>query len=182
MEAGEVFEILVRDHSDMLWAYLRSTVFDQNAAEDIYQDTLVVAWRRLPDYDRERPFGAWLRGIAGKLVLAHIRKTGRRRMALCDSETLDSLAQKYDEFEAATSGVWDDKLDALRLCMEKLKEQDAVVLNHHYRGGQDCQAIAETTGIALETVKKRLQRSRAALADCIERRVAGERIRHGAEA
>jgi len=37
---------------------------DQTAADDIWQETMLVAWRRFDDDDTTRPFGAWLRGIA----------------------------------------------------------------------------------------------------------------------
>lgn len=177
MKARDVFEILVREHSDMLWAYLRSTVFDSVAAEDLYQETLVVAWRRLDDYDKSRPFGAWVRGIAGKLVLAHIRKTGRRGMALCDGETLDALAEKFSQLEEPPATEWNDRLDALKQCMEKLPGEDQKIVARHYNGEEDCKVIAGSMGMNTETVKKRLQRARAALADCIERRMTSQSAR-----
>ena len=30
---------------------------------DLFQETMVVAWRRLDDFDHTRPFGPWLRGL-----------------------------------------------------------------------------------------------------------------------
>ena len=61
-DAADVFAILVREHADRLLAYLRATV-PASSVDDLFQETVLVAWRRLPDYDRARPFGAWLRGI-----------------------------------------------------------------------------------------------------------------------
>src|SRR4030095_1216705 len=72
--ARQVFEILVHEHADMLTAFLRSLVLDSSAIHDLFQETMLVAWRRLADYDRARPFGPWLRGIAGVLVMEHRRK------------------------------------------------------------------------------------------------------------
>ena len=67
-DAADVFAILVREHGERLMAFLRASV-PASSVDDIFQDTVLVAWRRLPDYDRTRPFGAWMRGIARNLVL-----------------------------------------------------------------------------------------------------------------
>lgn len=180
MEAKDVFEILAREHEQMLWAYLRSVVYDQHAAEDLYQEALLVAWNRLPDYDRERPFGAWLRGIARNLVLAYIRKHGRSKVMLVDEQALDGIASRYEELETLIPGDWEGKLEALRRCMAALGKHDLEVVQRHYQGAQDCQQIATGTGIGLEAVKKRLQRARASLAACVKRRTGEKAVFHGA--
>jgi RNA polymerase sigma factor (sigma-70 family) len=74
----EVFSVLVREHMDMLLTYVRSTVHDAATVEDIFQETMLVAWRRFDDYDQSRPLAHWLRGIARKLVIAHYRRLRRR--------------------------------------------------------------------------------------------------------
>ena len=75
MDIKSVFEILIRENTDMLLAYLRSAVRDEHAIDDLYQEIFLTAWKRLEDYDRQRPFGPWLRGIASRVVLAYYRKT-----------------------------------------------------------------------------------------------------------
>lgn len=58
----------------MLMVYLRSLVRDEATVADLFQEAMVVAWRRLDECDLDQPFGPWLRGIASRLVLAHYRK------------------------------------------------------------------------------------------------------------
>ena len=78
--AKKLFETLVREHAGMLTVYLRSALGDVSDVDDLFQETMVVAWRRLDDFDHTRPFGPWLRGIAKKLLQAHQRKrTGAAR-------------------------------------------------------------------------------------------------------
>jgi RNA polymerase sigma factor (sigma-70 family) len=79
MDDRDIFTILVRENTDMLTAYLRSVVRDPATVDDLFQETMLTAWRKLDEFDRRRPFGAWLRGIAARLVLAERRKraTGR---------------------------------------------------------------------------------------------------------
>ena len=56
----KAFEILARENSRMLTVYLRSLVDDEAAVDDLFQETMVVAWRRLDECDLSLPFGPWL--------------------------------------------------------------------------------------------------------------------------
>jgi RNA polymerase sigma-70 factor (ECF subfamily) len=56
-EAREVFEILVRENYPMLMTYLRAVVRDESVIDDLFQETMLIAWQKLDEYDRARPFG-----------------------------------------------------------------------------------------------------------------------------
>ena len=47
----QVFEILARENADMLVAYLRSLVRSADAVDDLFQEVMLTAWKRLDDYD-----------------------------------------------------------------------------------------------------------------------------------
>lgn len=168
MEPHDLFEILVREHADMVRAFLLATLRDPGAADDLAQETFLVAWRNLERYDRKLPFGPWVRGIAGKLVLNHRRKLGRAKVCYFDSETLHLLDRSFETFTALKGDSFDDKLDELRRCMGVLTpaQHDAIAL--HYEHGLHCNQIAKRLGIGLEATKKHLQRGRAALLRCLE--------------
>ena len=82
MDAKSLFEILIRENTDMLVAYIRAGVRDEHAVDDLYQETVLTAWKRLDDYERDKPIGPWLRGIAGNLMLAFYRKTSQTALPL----------------------------------------------------------------------------------------------------
>src|SRR5438477_9319038 len=94
VDARAVFEILVREHADMLGAYLRTLLGSDSSLDDIYQETMLVSWRRLADYDRSRPFAPWLRGIAQILVLEHARKK-RARPLTTDPLVLVEIDRRF---------------------------------------------------------------------------------------
>jgi len=169
LSSEQVFEILIRENADMLVAFLMSMVRDRSTADDLFQETCLTAWRNLDRYDRELPLGPWLRGIAGKLVLAHRRKSARSAAAVayCDDEVLAVLEGQFRKTSSHTGDTWDEKLDVLRKCLQRLADDQRKLLDLYYRDDLDCPAIAQQTGDALETVKKRLQRTRAKLAECI---------------
>jgi RNA polymerase sigma-70 factor len=170
MDAKQLFEILVRENADMLIAYIRSTARNDALAEDIFQETMLTAWRRLDDYDRDRPFGPWLRGIAARVLLAHRRKAARG-LSLCDEETLDYLSQSFETLLQRPGDTFDDKLDALRDCVSKLPEPYREPIKLRYGENIGVSGLVARLGLAAGTIKKRLQRAKTRLLDCINRKL-----------
>ncbi len=170
MDARQVFEILVREHADMLWAYLRAGVRDANAVDDLFQETLLTAWRRLADFDRLRPFGPWLRGIAGRLVLAHYRQQARQAEAISPA-ALEWLESRFAQLQRLDGDTFAEKLAALRACVDALPASFHAPVHLKYFEALGLEETGRTLGLALETVKKRLFRARAKLADCLERKL-----------
>ncbi|MEZ5964093.1 MAG: sigma-70 family RNA polymerase sigma factor [Planctomycetota bacterium] len=168
MDSRDLFEILVREHADMVRAFLLASVRDAATAEDIFQETFLVAWRNLARYDRALPFGPWVRGIAGKLVLNWRRRLGRARVLFCDETDLQLLDRSFERFQALPGDTFDEKLDVLRACMGTLSPAQRDAIRLHYEHGLHCKEIAARLHIGFEAVKKHLQRGRAALFHCMQ--------------
>lgn len=167
VEPRDLFEILTREHIDSVRAFLLSTLRDNVAAEDVLQETFLVAWRILERYDRKLPFGPWVRGIAAKLVLNYRRKLGRSRVHFCDDEVLSRMDSGFREFATLKGDTFDEKLDALRECLTHLTGPQLDSIRLHYEHGMHCKQIAERLGIGFEAVKKHLQRGRSMLHRCL---------------
>jgi len=167
VEPRDLFEILTREHIDSVRAFLLSSLRDNIAAEDVLQETFLVAWRILDRYDRKLPFGPWVRGIAGKLLLNHRRKLGRSRVHYCDDELLVHLDNGFRDFGRQQGDTFDEKLDALRGCLEHLTGPQRESIRLHYEHGLHCKEIAQRLGVGFESVKKHLQRGRALLHRCL---------------
>lgn len=170
MDSKALFEILVRDHSPMLQLYLRAVGCPSELLDDVWQESLIVAWRRLDQYDSSRPFGVWLRGIAAKVLLASRRK--HRRMTLIGDESiLEYLSQRLHRFHTLPGDTLDAKLDALRDCISKLPEHERQSIELRYQKALLPSAISKQSGQDLETIKKRLVRAKQRLRECIERKM-----------
>ena len=163
------FMILVEEHTPMLMTYLRAMVFDPEAAEDLFQDTMVTAWRRLETFDSSRPFPAWIRGIARNHVLEYYRDV-RRRPSWCTDAVLQELDLRMEQIASRPGDTWGEKLSALGECLAALPEDSRRVVDLHYRDAMTTEAIASSLGTRREAIKKRLQRARTWLADCLKRK------------
>ncbi|QDU98978.1 sigma-70 family RNA polymerase sigma factor [Lignipirellula cremea] len=170
MDAKALFEILVRENADMLTAFIRSAVRDDAGADDLFQETMLTAWRRLDDYDQQRAFGPWLRGIASKLILAHFRKKSRGAEP-CEAETLEHLSFRFQQLHTLRGDTFDEKLDALRDCVGRLSAPNRESIELRYGRDLGLASIAETLGLAVEAVKKRLLRARTQLLQCIRQKL-----------
>lgn len=172
MDAIEPFEVLVRENGGMLSAFLMASV-PASAVDDLWQETMLTAWRRWEDYDRTRPFGAWIRGIASKNVLAWYRKHSRDA-AVLDPKDLDVADREFERLQKLPGDTFDEKLSALRECIGKLPEnyRDTVLLR--YEKGLRPAELAATISRNAETVKKRLHRAKTMLLHCIRRKLSTE--------
>lgn len=169
IKAEAVFEILVRENADMLTTYLRAVVWRPAAVDDLFQETMLVAWRRLHEYDQSRPFGPWLRGIAARLVMAHARKA-RRDLMVCDESVMQYLDQQVQQISQQKGDTWDDKIVALRECLADLPEIPKRAISLRYLEGCPAQRMADLLEVTHEAIKKRLQRGRAQLLACLQRK------------
>jgi RNA polymerase sigma-70 factor len=168
VEPRDLFEILTREHIDSVRAFLLSSLRDNVAAEDVLQETFLVAWRILDRYDRKLPFGPWVRGIAAKLLQNHRRKLGRSRVHFCDDQVLALIDDGFKAFTRLHGDTFDEKVDALRDCLGRLNGPQRESIRLHYEHGLHCKEIAERMGIGFEAVKKHLQRGRAMLHRCLQ--------------
>lgn len=165
-DSRNVFEILVREHADMLAAFIRTLVRDPGAVDDIFQEAIIVAWRRLDDFDRSRPFAPWLRGIAANCAMASFR-AGRARPLADDPALIDAIHDSFDALGKRQGDSFRDRVGHLDECLSLLPESMRECILLAYSKGMMLKQIAEATGQMEETIKKRVQRARQALADCI---------------
>jgi len=175
IEPLALFEILVRENADSLTVFLRANVKDKAAADDVFQETMLVAWRKIGEYDRTRPFGAWLRGIAKRLVLAHYRAAARE-VPFSDERVLDYIDQRMAQIDRQPGDTFDEKIAAMRDCIERLEPPYREPIELHYRQRQTTEWIARHLATTQEAIQKRIQRARIQLAECLERKAVLARL------
>ncbi len=168
-KAELAFEILARENSRMLMAYLRTLVDDPSVVDDLYQETMLVAWRRLDEVDLSKPFGPWLRGVATKLVLAHHRK--RKALPSYWSEAvLMRIERQFQAISDRTGDTWEEKSAALHDCIEGLSGAHQLAIRGRYFKGLSIDELADQLEASTEACKKRLVRARKLLAECLKRK------------
>ena len=156
----EAFAVLVHQVSDSLYSVAYRILRDTGLAEDVLQNALVLAWRRLPKLRDPDRFEAWIHRI---LVHACYDESQRTRSWRASVTVLPiELAGESDE----TSQVADR--DELERAFRWLSiEQRAVFVLHHYLG-LPLVEVAELLGIPAGTVRSRLHYAIRSLRAAIE--------------
>lgn len=162
---------LVHSHQAQIYRYLRYLGAPLHVAEDLAQETFVVAFQKSSQgKDSEITHqAAWLRGVARNLFLVHCRQARATPVHL-DME----FVEQADGFWARTfPGATDagDHLEALRQCLAALPQRERKMVDLQYRLKKSRGELAAQAGLTEEGVKTMMRRLRAALAQCIENRL-----------
>jgi len=150
-----VFERLVRDHQDRIYALGLALTGNRHDAEDVAQDTFIRAYRALatysPDRIRDLKQKAWLHRIAVNVVRNRVRGVRPRMVELNGSEPDLATGPEEDVLRKAEI----DELAARVACLPT-RYREAVVLRHV----QDLSyaEVAETLGQPVGTVKANVHR------------------------
>lgn len=162
---------LTRTHQAGVYRYVRYLGADRAAAEDLLQETFLVAvrhWQREGLAEVREP-AAWLRGVARNLFLARCRRQKANPVRI--SSDWVERAEEVWQTEFLRQGDGSDYIEALRGCLAILPAADRERLEMQYRRGLSRSQMALATGMTEDGVKGALRRIRARLADCVGRRL-----------
>ena len=133
------------------------------------QDTATILWKKFSDYDTSRPFLPWAMRFAYFEVLKLRRKKGRNRLVFSD-ELMEKLADEYPIEEPLLTS----RRKALDICLNRLTDTDRQLIRDRYSTGRTIQNLAASLGRAPHKLYYSLEKVRAGLMNCIEKRLIRE--------
>ncbi len=157
------FGLLVARYQSPLCALAYSACGDVAKSEDLAQEALITAWRKLSTLKEPERFGPWLFGIARNLAANAFRRNQRNPIA---------GAKELEEAEPDASGSGPDEqvisreeewiLWQVLSGMPALYREPMVLF---YRENESVSRVAEVLEISEDAVRQRLSRGRALLSD-----------------
>jgi RNA polymerase sigma-70 factor (ECF subfamily) len=156
----EALDRLLRRHHDRIHALARRMVGNDADAADATQEALIAIVRGLPRFDQRAAFGTWAYRVATNACLDELRRRTRRPRPDPDAfATVPARGSEPGDVVAARVDV-----DAA-LAQLPVEFRTAVVLRDLC--ALDYAEIGEVLGIPAGTVRSRIARGRAQLADII---------------
>ena len=160
------FTELVKRHQSAVRACLRKLTTGNHAlADDLAQETFVLAWRNLKSFRQEARFSTWLYRIATNCWLMHARKRqeellGDRDATLADLETdtMSHLSETVGDHARSASL----KLD-LERAMGMLSAPERAALVQCYHNDLSHEEAAYVLGCPVGTVKTHVFRAKQKL-------------------
>jgi len=164
-QVDEDFAELVRLHHRDLLVYARALVRDDATARDIVQDSFIAAYEKAGTFDITRDFATWMRGIVRNKWREWIRRNQRYDLTDNELASLDAdIAAWQTERASGNSPVF----EALENCLARLPENLMETVRAFYFEGRSGEESASHLGIAPAAVRKRLQRARLLLKQCLD--------------
>ncbi|WP_341368707.1 sigma-70 family RNA polymerase sigma factor [Yoonia sp. BS5-3] len=151
-------------HLAQLRAFAVSLTRNPVAADDLVQDTIVKAWKGFHRYQPGTNLRAWLFTILRNTFYSDLRKAQREQVS-SENEIAELVT---------TPDHGDDRIALIdferALGLLPPEQREALVLVG--ASGLSYQDAAMTCGVAVGTIKSRINRGRAKLAEILEREVA----------
>ncbi len=166
-DLGDQFLKLFLKHQLQLYSYIISLVPNVNDAQDIFQETTTVMWKKFPSFETGTNFIAWSTRIAHLNVLQYYRKQHNQKLVF-DSDTLESvmgtMMQRIDRTH--------DHIDALKQCVDGLPADQKYVVKLKYEKRIPIRDIAIQVDRTASSVYKTLTRIHLRLQRRIQMRLA----------
>ena len=162
-QAGErdALEVLLRRHHGRIYAVCRRLAGNDADAADATQEALLNIVRRLGTFDGRSRFTTWAHRVATNACLDELRRRGRRRAEPLPED--DHVATDAPGLGTTTSL----RLD-LDVALARLPEEFRVAVVLRDVAGHDYAEIAAILDLPPGTVRSRIARGRARLADLLD--------------
>ncbi len=149
---------LLLDNYSILKGYLIKLTLQKELAEDLTQETLFKAVKKIQDYEPQGKFSTWLIVIGKNLYFDYLRKNKREG--------------SFEEYQSASGGIRERKgpsleeevmntfaVDKMKECLASLsrEKRSVFILKHYY--GYSYKEIAEIEQCPIGTVRSRLHNS-----------------------
>lgn len=142
----EAFAQLIDQNRQMLYNTALLVLRQEDDALDALQDAILACWENLPSLRKDRYFKTWL----VKILLNKCRDVQRGKSHFAYVEELPESGDEPD---------WDTSMD-VRRTMDKLGENDQLLLSLFYYDDFSVRQIADALSLSEGAVRTRLTRSR----------------------
>jgi RNA polymerase sigma-70 factor (ECF subfamily) len=143
-------EAIYAEYGRVVFGYLRRTLRDAGAAEDVQQQVFTEVWKRGATYDPARSsLLTWIMQIAKSRAIDNLRKRTPEPVEVDDNfptETIDG-----DGFTNELNDQWQ-----VAQLLQQIPREESDLLRARFYLGKSQQEIAAESGIALGTVKMRM--------------------------
>lgn len=165
----DAFAPVLRRHLPSLRAFVALHLPVPHLADEIAHETFVFAFRHIHEFDLQRPFRPWLRGIAWQVVRAELQRFAREQVNRSRLEQLQ-LAELLAE---AAQPAPPEEATFLEECLAEIPPHLRRLIEDRYRHERTVREIAVQWDRTEEWVRVTLFRVRRQLRACIESKLAG---------
>ncbi|EAS19585.1 putative DNA-directed RNA polymerase ECF-type sigma factor [Flavobacteria bacterium BBFL7] len=134
---------------------------DSGEAEDVMQESMIAAFHKMSQWNREATFGSWLKRIVINNSLSRLRKTKKMETVSYDDVAYHLESQADDQqIDMENAGMTAKKV---LLVMNELKDNYKQILTLHLIEGMDNEEICEIMKISNAMCRTTISRAKESL-------------------
>ena len=149
---------IYNDYAKGMYHVALRIVNDSAQAEDIMQESMITAFSKIRQWNREATFGSWLKRIVVNNSLTHLRK--------CSKMPTTQFEDYYEPVEETNEVCMEDAgwtAQRVMKAMKELKDNYRQVLTLSLVEGMDNEEIAEIMGISDGMCRTTISRAKLSL-------------------
>ena len=162
------FELIYRQHFVFAWRALRRLGVSDRDLNDAAQDVFLVVYRKLTEFDFQRPITTWIYAICLRI------SSNRRRSAVERHERLHEEAEPLEKAEPALAAdaqaqQLDERRALLEAALDAMSLEQRAVFTLFELEGRTGEEVAAILDVPAPTVHSRLRLARELFRRSIER-------------
>ena len=154
----QAFSILVEKYQKLVYTLALKLLKKPEEAEEMAQDTFIKAFQKLDSYEGKSKFSTWLYSITYNACISELRKRRIEFKSIDDRQISDQDEQKMHDYYRETRK--EDQEKYVNLALEKLPEDDQVLVTLYYYESQSMDEISMITGLTVSNIKVKIHRAR----------------------
>ena len=165
----DAFSALCEKNRRSTLAYLYACCRNLALAEDMAQETLLIAFRKKENYFPEASFSGWLVSIARNVWFRERAKLAKQGAVVPLDEIADNHAAMLFDASQYDDEAWKAREQALDGCLRKLHPEDRRLLDSHFNDGRPYADMAKSLRKSLAWMKVKMFRIRQNLLLCMRK-------------
>ena len=165
------FNEIVERFKDRLLNFVNGYMNDYELSENLVQDTFVKVYTHGNSYKEISKFSTWIYTIAGNLAKTELRKLKRRKtysFSQLSNEDREFTIDRHSHSDSKNDSERAYKYQQIKKAIPQLSEdfRNIIILRDIQELSYD--EISNITGLAIGTVKSRINRARLKLIEMID--------------
>jgi RNA polymerase sigma-70 factor, ECF subfamily len=169
VDRTEEFVRLLTANSRGIYTYIRALVPRQADADDIFQETSAVLWRKFGDFQAGTAFRKWAMSVAS-FEVRQFRRENAAKMLPLDDVFYDVVDRSLQEH----AGRLDIYQAAMEACLQQLAPKNRALLSRRFEQDVTVSSLAAESGRSTWSVYRLLSKLYQTLYQCVTRRMATE--------
>ena len=140
-------------------------------AEDVMQESFLTGFQKIAEYKGDASFGAWLKRIVINRAIDAVKK--KKEIVSLDEAGIDPVAEETSENYLE---VLSYKTEQIRMGIEKLGEDDRIIMSLFLLEGYDHEEISQLMNISYNASRTRYSRAKQRLRDWLKQQKIDELV------